>query len=230
MNGRNKRLFVSRGRLPWVGILVTATLITLAACAPRSENWSTAESTKRLRVDRAQFHHTIRFPGNRADLTQSESKVLDRFLDRQAKGQGIRIWIAGGDTLIDVRRQASVLTYLRKRGLTGKLDTGATGTALASGSVRLTLVRSVVTLPGCGDWSKDPATDRSNLPSSNFGCATASNLGLMVADPSVLVRGTDLGPGDGDALGRGVRKYRVGTSKKTPNITTQSIKSAGGDK
>ncbi len=228
MNGRNKRLFVSRGRLPWAGILVTATLVALAACAPRSESWSNAETTQRLRVDRAQFHHTIRFQGNRADLTASESKNLDRFLARQANGQGIRIWVAGGDTLIDVRRQATVLTHLRKRGLIGKLDTDATGAALASGSVRLTLVRHVVTLPNCGDWSKNPATDRSNLPSSNFGCATSTNLGLMVADPSVLVRGTDLGPGDGDTLGRGVRQYREGKVKKAPKITTLS--SGGGGK
>ena len=83
MNGRNKRLFVSRARLPWVGILVTAALITLAACAPRSEHWSNAEATKRLRVDRAQFHHTIRFQGNRADLSGSESKHLNRFLSKK---------------------------------------------------------------------------------------------------------------------------------------------------
>lgn len=227
MNARNKRLFVSRGRLPWAGILVAATFITLAACAPRSESWTTAESSNRLRVDRAQFHHTIRFPGNRANLSEAETKNLDRFLSRQAKGRGIRIWIAGGDTLTDVRRQATVLTYLRKRGLPGKLDSGATGTSNANGSIRLTLVRHIVTLPSCGDWSKDPATDRSNVPSSNFGCATSSNLGRMIADPGVLVRGTDLGPGDGDRLARGVAKYRKGKVKKAANVTTLSLTGGG---
>jgi len=201
---------------------------TLAACAPRSAQWTNAETTKRLRVDRAEFHHTIRFRASRTDLTPSESKKLESFLARQANGHGIRVWVAGGNSLLDVRRQATVLTRLRKRGINGELDSGGPGMTPANGTIGLTLIRHVVTLPNCGDWSKDATTDRSNQPSSNFGCATSSNLGLMVADPGVLARGRDIGPGDGDALGRGVREYREGKAEKAANVSPLSIQSGTG--
>ena len=49
--------------------------------------------------------------------------------------------------------------------------------------------RYVVTLPPCPDWSKPAAGagDFTNTASSNFGCADAVNLGLMVATPADLV-------------------------------------------
>ena len=49
--------------------------------------------------------------------------------------------------------------------------------------------RCLVTLPPCPDWSKPAvgAGDFTNTASSNFGCATAVNLGLTVAQPADLV-------------------------------------------
>ena len=49
--------------------------------------------------------------------------------------------------------------------------------------------RYLVTLPPCPNWSKPAAGagDFTNTPSSNFGCAAAVNLGLMVANPADLV-------------------------------------------
>lgn len=228
MIAKNRRTYTRRCRVPWLGVVVMGTLIGLASCAPRSENWSTAETRKDLRVDRAELHHVVRFRGNGAQPDDAELKSLDRFLGRQARDRNTRVWVAGGDSLLDVRRQAAILTHLRKYGIGARMDSGQASGRPQAGTVRVTVVRHVVTLPTCGDWSKDPATDRSNQPTSNFGCATATNLGLMVADPSVLVRGTDIGPGDGDALARGVDKYRKGKETKPPAITPLVIQSGTG--
>lgn len=43
-------------------------------------------------------------------------------------------------------------------------------------------------VPGCPDWSHDVGGDR-ETQSSNYGCATSTNLALMVADPADLLHG-----------------------------------------
>jgi pilus biogenesis lipoprotein CpaD len=76
--------------------------------------------------------------------------------------------------------------------------------------VELILERHLVTLPACPDWSRQSGTDFSNQPHSNFGCATQTNLGLMVAEPKDLVRGRTLAPADGVHQAEGVVRYRTG--------------------
>ena len=49
----------------------------------------------------------------------------------------------------------------------------------------------------CPDWSKNSTYDPLNLPGSNLGCATARNIGDMVADPRDLKMGRTPGPGSG---------------------------------
>jgi len=71
----------------------------------------------------------------------------------------------------------------------------------------------VVMTPQCPDWRKPSEDDPSNTPSSNLGCATETNLGLMVADPRDLVVGKDIAPSDADHNDYAVRRYRQGTYK-----------------
>jgi pilus assembly protein CpaD len=76
--------------------------------------------------------------------------------------------------------------------------------------VELVMERYLVTLPACPDWSRQSGTDFSNQPFSNFGCATQSNLGLMVAEPKDLVSGRTLAPADGVHQAEGIVRYRTG--------------------
>jgi len=43
-------------------------------------------------------------------------------------------------------------------------------------------------VPGCPDWRHDIGGDR-ETQSSNYGCASSTNLALMVADPADLLHG-----------------------------------------
>ncbi|MGH6886966.1 MAG: CpaD family pilus assembly lipoprotein, partial [Geminicoccales bacterium] len=76
--------------------------------------------------------------------------------------------------------------------------------------VEVVLERYLVTLPACPDWSRESGTDFDNLPLSNLGCATQTNLGLMIAEPKDLVRGRPLGPADGIQQAEGIVRYRTG--------------------
>ena len=225
MTGKTRRSFSRRCRIPWVGLCVAATLAALASCAPRSEHWSTAETNKHLQIDRAEYHYLVRFRGSEAIPSEGALKGLNAFLSRQGQGYGVKAWISGGDTLLDVRRQAAIMSHLRKHGLYSRLDTGVGSDKPLPGTVRVTLVRHIVTLPNCGDWSKESHTDHSNTPGPNFGCATAANLGMMAADPGSLVRGDDIGPGDGEALVKGIQNYREDKVKVSKKVNEFSLES-----
>jgi pilus assembly protein CpaD len=67
--------------------------------------------------------------------------------------------------------------------------------------------RHMVTLPPCPNWSQYPASDFTNVKTSNFGCATATNLGLMVANPADLVAGRELSAADATPAVNGVTRY-----------------------
>jgi type IV pilus biogenesis protein CpaD/CtpE len=64
-----------------------------------------------------------------------------------------------------------------------------------------------VILPPCPNWSQYPASDFTNVKSSNYGCANATNLGLMVANPADLAAGRPLGRADATPAVSGVTRY-----------------------
>ncbi len=62
------------------------------------------------------------------------------------------------------------------------------------GAVRVVVTRTTASVPNCPDHSRMYQPDYSASTSSNFGCATNSNLAAMVADPADLVRGAPGSP------------------------------------
>lgn len=63
----------------------------------------------------------------------------------------------------------------------------------------------------CGDWSRAPREDFTNLALPNFGCADGANLAAMLADPADLKRGRGTGAQAGEAAARAVERYRTDT-------------------
>jgi pilus assembly protein CpaD len=80
----------------------------------------------------------------------------------------------------------------------------------------------VVALPECPDWSADPRRGHNNQPSSNWGCATAINFGIMIANPRDMIRGRGLSPADGERLARSMERYR---NDKTTPLTNENATS-----
>jgi pilus assembly protein CpaD len=206
-------------------------LAALAACTPRTEMWSPAESPKRNKVTWTEFHHAVAFDTGSAELRADQRTVLDRFINRLGDGEGVRITVASadsGNSGLALRREATIVAHLRDHGLQPRLAV-APGTMMGQ-SVQVTIGRNVVTPPACGDWSKPANDDPANQVSSNFGCATATNLGLMVADPGSLVRGRATGPADGEAMAKSVQDYRENKTPWLPSTAAFKIQgSTGGD-
>jgi pilus assembly protein CpaD len=200
-------------------------LAVLAACAPRTGEWSPAESPKKNVVHWAEFHHPVRFTAVTAEPGRAERDALAQFLDRVGRGQGVRITVAspaGNDARLGLRRETALADFIRDRGFSVTLGQAEPKDGAGSDSVRVTVGRFVSKPPACPDWSKPASGDPTNNVTSNFGCATATNLGLMIADPGVLARGTDLGPADAEATAVGIKDYRLGKEKlpeKTSPLT-----------
>lgn len=51
----------------------------------------------------------------------------------------------------------------------------------------------LISPPDCPNWKASPYNTQDNAKQGNFGCATTTNLGLMLEDPRDLVRGSSGG-------------------------------------
>jgi pilus assembly protein CpaD len=79
---------------------------------------------------------------------------------------------------------------------------------VAPGYVRVVASRSTASVPECPYWG-DPGIESPVRTSSNYGCATNTNLAAMIANPDDLIRGREASA-NGAAIiaGRAVRVYR----------------------
>ncbi len=233
---RNRPVFRKRQRrflrLP---LLVIATIAVIAACAPESSNWSPAESPKRNALKWISFEHEVRFPDGADRLSPSERDRLHGFLAQHGAGYGDDVMIgaegrrsASAEILSAARRETLVMGEFRDLVLKPRMLPDVPAPGAWNGSVKVVLGRFVVIPPKCPDWSKPADGDSNNRVSSNFGCATATNLGLMVADPGDLIVGRAPGPADGAAGARLYRTYREGAQKQGPALTPLVIQSGVG--
>jgi pilus assembly protein CpaD len=225
-----------RRSYPWLWASILG--LGLTACTPADVGpnanlgWLEASSPKQLEVDRAEYRHAIYFDTDKADITGVEQDRLLTYLAsvQPSARDTIRLEGHADERASDLynlelagRRAEAVAAFLRHHGYANlTVTTSSYGEAVpaAAGTgsevwrqnrrVELVLERYLVTLPPCPDWSRESGTDFANLPHSNFGCATQSNLGLMVADPQDLVRGRTLGPADGVQQAEGIVRYRTG--------------------
>ena len=196
-------------------IVALVALIALGGCTPYTEEWSPSQSPKRNTVTWVETQYAVPFADGSAVLSEADRAALERFLARQARGDSVRLTVAAADGggALAVRRETAVVDYLRSRGLDARLGPLA-GQGGSRSTVAVAVGRYIVTPPTCPDWSKPAGGDSGNTSGSNFGCATATNLGMMVADPGHLVRGAAMGPGDGEMLAKGVQDYRSGKADK----------------
>lgn len=214
------------------------TAIALVACTPGSTEmnpalgWLEAGSPKKLEVDRAEYRHSVFFSTDREDMGGGEQDRLIAFLRAvEPKGSdSIRVEGHADERATDLynldlaaRRMQTVKHFLNENGVDHlHLQASSFGERAPADAgngehawqknrrVDIVLERYLVTPPACPDWSRQSGVDYANKPHTNFGCATETNLGLMIADPRDLVKGRKLGPADGVHQAEGIIRYREG--------------------
>lgn len=193
--------------------LRTATIVPilalfLAACAPQAAQWSGAETSKEIKVEWVNFRHDVSFITGQAAPSEFERARFQSFLAQMRMTPSSRVAVAAAAGPLAVSRAEAVMGLLAGQRIQGvSLARGSLGD-VAPGSVAVIVGRYVATPPNCPDWRKPANQNFQNSPSSNFGCATAVNLALMVEDPADLLRGRPLGPGDAAGLIHGIQRYR----------------------
>jgi len=211
----------------------------IAGCAPEPENMAAATNEpKENKVEFVVLTHPVNFQLHSPVMQPSEEQALAAFLSKVDVGYGDRVTVGqaparGVPESLASRRRASVLLALRRHnvrvGPLGFPGSGAASADAADGAVMVRVSRYVVTGPPCPDWRKPEAADFTNTPTSNFGCATVTDLGLMVADPSELVHGSPAGAADGEFAARAVELYRSGALSKSI-VPDPPLEGSGGGK
>ena len=97
--------------------------------------------------------------------------------------------IAIDDPMANEATRAAVEAVADRFGLLVGDTAPVTPGALNPGAARIIVTRSSAVVPGCPDWSAKSDLNLRNATSSNFGCASNSNLAAMVADPEHLLKG-----------------------------------------
>jgi pilus assembly protein CpaD len=189
-------------------------LLGLAACVTE---YSKSEAPTALQVDGAESRVELAFAGGSDRLAAGEAGRLDRLVLAGNIRPADRVVIAAsGPPRLAERRAAAISSELLRYGIaasTQTLDTVPANRAIVA------VGRYTVTLPACPNWSQSLADEFTNAFTSNYGCANATNLGLMVASPADLVSGRTLAPADGQPAVAAVERYMNDRIKQPPAPT-----------
>jgi pilus assembly protein CpaD len=204
-------------------LVVLPLTLGLAACAAE---YSKSEAPDTLRVDGADSRRELAFAAGSAYLTPSELRKLDGWVLSGNIRPADRVAIAAaGPPGLAEQRAAAISRELLRYGVvtqTLALDTVPANHAIVS------IGRYAVTLPTCPNWSQSLSYDFTNAFTSNYGCANATNLGLMVASPADLASGRPFSGPDATPAVAAVQRYLTDRVKPPPVPTASPFGGGGG--
>ena len=177
------------GRLAGAAIALALGL-TLAGCGGMASNRSLSSIHQPV-VERTNYTFDV-FTGP-GGLSFPEQRRLSGWFEAMDLRYGDRI--AVDDPLMNESTRSAVEALAARHGLLLSDEAPVTPGYINAGSARIIVTRSMATVPGCPDWSAKSDFNFNNASSSNYGCATNSNIAAMVANPEHLLKG-DSGRGD----------------------------------
>lgn len=193
---------------------------------------------KQVRVEWRVDQHPVVFPIGSDQPLPGQLAALDQFIAAHSDEGDIQIFIDADPAVVGrelaARRYARLQSYIAARGFSARpaeRDAAAMATEPDPRRATVYIGRFVALAPACPDWRKPTASDFTNTPSSNFGCATAVNFSQMIANPGELLRGQTMGPADGERAARAIRRYREGEKEQQSNgagATGMGITTTGG--
>lgn len=194
--------------------LMVPLMLGLAGCVAE---YSKSEAPSTLRVEGGESHLTITFATGSDHLTAGETARLNRMVLNGYIRPADRVAIAaGGPPALAQRRDAAVSRELLRYGI---VTQSLVLSAVPANQAVVSIGRYAVTLPSCPNWSQSLSTDFTNALTSNFGCANATNLGLMAASPADLLGGRPFSGIDSTPAVNAVHRYLTDTITPPPEPT-----------
>jgi len=199
-------------------ILALAT--SLAGCSGAAYSNRSLESVHQPVVNNSIYQFDV--AASNGELAPSEQGRLQGWFDAMGIRYGDRVAIEDSSLYGASAAQATVRSMVERRGLLLSSDVPVTTGAVPEGHLRIVVTRASASVPGCPNWDSKSSINPANATSSNYGCATNSNLAAMVADPNDLIKGASNTGSDPTAATRAIQTYRTkpqtgaGELTKTP--------------
>jgi pilus assembly protein CpaD len=193
---------------------IAALGLGLAGCASPPTGGLTAASNPSFYsvhqpvVQRTDFVFDVATDGN--GVPASEQARLDAWFQSIDLRYGDSVAVDEAHGYESDGARTDVAAVAGRYGLLLSEGTPVTTGAVAPGTIRVVASRATASVPGCPDWG-GTEIHAMGTTSSNYGCATNSNLAAMVANPNDLVEGQDgsVTRSAGTAT-RAIRGYREG--------------------
>lgn len=184
----------------------------LSAAGMPIQDWQGVRKQPQPEAIPQSYLHTVIFPVDEGILLPIERRELSGFLAGLEVSNRDRVLIVSPQdgTPVAEQRVRAVGAALSAAGLRW---TRAVDPSAAPDEVGVVVERVVVTLPACPNWTEMPNNSFRNQPTSNWGCSTAVDFGMMVAEPSDLNFGRVPGPSDGTVMSGSIERYRLGKTK-----------------
>jgi pilus assembly protein CpaD len=225
-------------RISASALLIALALLPLAACdsdIADKQDLSTANVATDNQNYAAQLAHAHRYiyvARGSGTVSEQDRVGLASFISQQADGRNaaVHVTVTGPlgtpefaqltKTLVADGIEPGKIEYNPNHPVDAKAPSSRSGMVV----VDVATERWRPVLPTCPDHSRLTIIGADNPDSSNYGCSTATNLSLMVADPRDLVTGETGGQTDAAIATSAVDRYEEG---KTKAILTESSRSGG---
>ncbi|MBA3940872.1 MAG: hypothetical protein C0520_06650 [Sphingopyxis sp.] len=199
---------------------------TLAGCTGTAHSNRGLDSVHQPVVTNSVYQFDVAASGG--ELPPSEQGRLQGWLDAMGVRYGDRVAVEDPSLYGSSAAQATIRTMVERRGLLLSQDVPVTTGAVPEGHLRVVITRASAHVPGCPDWSSQSAININNATSSNYGCATNSNLAAMVADPNDLIKGASNDRSDPAASTRAIKTFREKPLTGAGSLQGESTNNGGG--
>jgi pilus assembly protein CpaD len=160
--------------------------LTLSGCGGMPTNRS-LNSVHEPVVERSEY--TFDVNTGAGGLGYGEQRRLSGWFDAMDLRYGDRLSV--DDPLQSQATRNAIQALATRYGIELSSTAPATAGFVNAGTARVIISRTTASVPGCPDWSAKSDVNLGNAASSNYGCATNSNLAAMVSNPDDLVRGAN---------------------------------------
>ena len=169
----------------------------------------------------------VHFAAGSATLSDDAADALQRALHGISPPAVDSITIRmSPDDKFELQRENALERYLKKMGY-GKIRV-IPSTSVKRGIAWVDVAYLAVVPPDCPDWRMSPVTTYSNTWQANTGCAEAVNMGMMIADPHDLVRGTGDVPVNTEPSSKALGEYNAGKNFMSTTLSAGSSGSSSG--
>lgn len=168
-------------------------------------------------------NYTLDVSTGGAGLAYGEQQRLAGWFDAMEVKYGDKVYV--DDPSASSATRSAIETVAARYGLLLGDEAPMTGGYIAEGTARVVITRTKAGVPGCPRWSSNNDANPNNGLSSNYGCATNSNLAAMVANPEDLVRGADTaGSTAVMSSSKAIDAYRKAAPTGTKGLSATSTK------